>query len=68
MASTIRPIEGITQPQVERVNGLPQITIQYDRARLAGYGLNIEDVNHVISTAFAGEVAERFMKMKEGLI
>ncbi|MEP7110944.1 MAG: CusA/CzcA family heavy metal efflux RND transporter [Ferruginibacter sp.] len=57
VANVIRPIKGITQPQEERVEGLPQITIEYDRARLAGYGLNIEDVNHVISTAFAGEVA-----------
>ena len=57
VAKTIKSIEGITQPQVERVDGLPQITVEYDRARLAGYGLNIEDVNHVISTAFAGEVA-----------
>lgn len=57
VAKTIHSIDGITQPQVERVDGLPQITVEYDRARLAGYGLNIEDVNHVISTAFAGEVA-----------
>ena len=57
VAKIIRPIDGITQPQVERIDGLPQITVDYDRARLAGYGLNIEDVNHVISTAFAGEVA-----------
>lgn len=57
VGNAIRPIEGITQPQVERIDGLPQITIDYDRARLAGYGLNIEDVNHVVSTAFAGEVA-----------
>ncbi len=57
VAKVIRPIEGITQPQVERVDGLPQITIEYDRAKIAGYGLNIEDINHVISTAFAGEEA-----------
>jgi len=54
VANAIKPIEGITQPQVERVSGLPQIMIQYDRAKLAGYGLNIEDVNNVITTAFAG--------------
>lgn len=57
VANVVRPIKGITQPQVERVDGLPQITIEYDRARLASYGLNIEDINHVISTAFAGEEA-----------
>lgn len=54
VANAIRPIEGITQPQIERVSGLPQITVQYDRRRLAGYGLNIADVNQVITTAFAG--------------
>jgi len=57
VAKVIGPINGITQPQVERVDGLPQITIEYDRAKIAGYGLNIEDINHVISTAFAGEEA-----------
>jgi len=57
VAVSIRSIKGITQPQVERVSGLPQITINYDRNRLAAYGMNIQDVNHVISTAFAGEVA-----------
>ncbi|MEJ7779274.1 MAG: CusA/CzcA family heavy metal efflux RND transporter [Daejeonella sp.] len=57
VANAIRPIKGITQPQVERASGLPQITIRYDRARMAGYGLNIEDVNQIISTAFAGGVA-----------
>ncbi len=57
VSKVINPIKGITQPQVERVDGLPQITIEYDRAKIAGYGLNIEDINHVISTAFAGEAA-----------
>ncbi|WP_374163799.1 CusA/CzcA family heavy metal efflux RND transporter [Arcticibacter sp. MXS-1] len=54
VSNAIRPIKGITQPQVERVSGLPQIVVRYDRARLAGYGLNIEDVNQIINTAFAG--------------
>ena len=57
VAKTILSIKGISQSQAERIDGLPQITVEYDRARLAGYGLSIEDVNHVLSTAFAGEVA-----------
>ena len=36
---------------IERVDGLPQINVEYDRMRLANYGLNIEDVNDIISTA-----------------
>lgn len=57
VSGVVNTINGVTQPQVERIDGLPQITIEYDRARLAGYGLNIEDVNHVVSTGFAGESA-----------
>mgnify|MGYP003536474506 FL=1 len=57
VAAIVQSVKGTTDPQVERTTGLPQITIQYDRARIAGYGLNIEDINHTISTAFAGEAA-----------
>lgn len=57
VAKIIRTVKGVTDPQIERTTGLPQITIQYDRAKIAGYGLNIEDVNRTISTAFAGEAA-----------
>lgn len=55
--SAIANIDGITQPQVEKVSGLPQISIDYDRNRMAIYGINVEDVNHVVTTAFAGEEA-----------
>lgn len=57
VAEVVQSAKGATEPQVERTTGLPQITIQYDRAKIAGYGLNIEDINHTISTAFAGEAA-----------
>ncbi len=53
----VQTVKGVTEPQVERTAGLPQITIEYDRAKIAGYGLNIESINHTISTAFAGEKA-----------
>ncbi len=55
--SAIAEVKGITEPQIERVAGLPQISIEYDRNRMAIYGINISDVNHIISTAFAGESA-----------
>lgn len=53
----IQSVEGVTVPQVERVAGLPQINIEYDRTRIANYGLNIEQVNDIVSTAFAGKAA-----------
>jgi heavy metal efflux system protein len=55
--SSINNIKGISEPQIEKIKGLPQISIEYDRNRMAAYGLNIEDVNHVITAAFAGHVA-----------
>lgn len=57
VASVINSVEGTTEPQIERITGLPQITITYDRSRIASYGLNIEDINQVVSTAFAGQTA-----------
>ena len=53
----IQSVEGVTAPQVERVAGLPQINIEYDRTRIANYGLNVEQVNDIVSTAFAGKAA-----------
>jgi cobalt-zinc-cadmium resistance protein CzcA len=53
----IQNVKGVSGPQVEQVEGLPQINIEYDRQRMANYGLNVEDVNSVVSTAFAGKTA-----------
>lgn len=53
----IQRVNGTTSPQVERINGLPQINVEYDRTRMANYGLNVEDINNVVSTAFAGKRA-----------
>lgn len=57
VSELIQTVPGATSPQVERVSGLPQINIEYDRTRIANYGLTIEDVNSVVSTAFAGKSA-----------
>lgn len=55
VSKVIQSVNGATSPQVERVSGLPQINVEYDRTRLANYGINVEDVNNVVSTAFAGK-------------
>jgi cobalt-zinc-cadmium resistance protein CzcA len=57
VAKIIQSVNGTTEPQIERIEGLPQITIDYDRSRIASYGLNIRDINQIVSTAFAGEAA-----------
>ncbi len=52
--SIVQSVDGATEPSAERVAGLPQIVIKYNRSQIANYGLNIEDINHIVSTAFAG--------------
>lgn len=54
VGKNIRSVEGVTPPQIERTQGLPQITIEYNRPQMAVYGLNIADVNRVVTAAFAG--------------
>jgi heavy metal efflux system protein len=53
----IQKVDGISAPQIERISGLPQISINYDHTKMAVYGLNVSEVNQVITTAFAGQKA-----------
>ncbi|SHF44301.1 efflux RND transporter permease subunit [Dysgonomonas macrotermitis] len=57
VASLIKNVEGVTDPFVEKVTGLPQIQVIYNRDQLAKYGISIKDANMVLKTAFAGNEA-----------
>lgn len=50
----IQNIEGAADITVEKVAGLPQMSIKYDRRKIAKYGLNVEDLNKLITMGFAG--------------
>ncbi|WP_439557445.1 CusA/CzcA family heavy metal efflux RND transporter [Dyadobacter sp.] len=50
-------VEGAEDLYVEEVSGLPQIVVNFDRDKLAQFGVNVEDANRTISTAFAGSSA-----------
>lgn len=50
----ISQIEGVGGTVVEQLTGLPQILISYKRNKMAQYGLDVEDINKAINTAFAG--------------
>ena len=54
VADLIRDIPGVGTPKVEEVKGLPQIQVEYDRARLGAYGIDVAAANEVLETAFAG--------------
>ena len=50
----IQNVEGASDIIVEKVEGLPQMSVKFNRAKIARYGLNIYDLNQLISTGFAG--------------
>lgn len=55
--SVIQEVEGAADITVEKVAGLPQMTVTYDRQKIAKYGLNVEALNEIITTGFAGKTA-----------
>ncbi len=55
LGELVNEVEGSQALFVEPVNGLPQIIIEYNRAMIAQYNMNIEDINRVVNIAFAGQ-------------
>jgi len=53
--SKIADVEGAADIIVEKIDGLPQMTVTYNRKKVARYGLNIQELNQVVSMAFAGQ-------------
>lgn len=54
MGKIISTVQGVGDMKVEATSGLPQMTVQYNRHKLAQYGLHVEDLNTVIQSAFSG--------------
>lgn len=50
-------IDGVVDVKTEQIEGLPQIVVRFDYARIARYGLHVKDVNETIRAAFAGAAA-----------
>jgi len=54
MAKIIQTVDGAADVRAEATEGLPQITVIYQKDKLAKYGLTIDKLNRYVSTAFAG--------------
>lgn len=50
-------IQGAEETKAEVTTGLPQLQIKPDRAAIARYGINVEDVNELVEAIFAGKKA-----------
>jgi len=57
VATLIGGIKGVGDLRIEATEGQPQISIRYDRNKLAFYGITIQDLNMLVETAFAGRKA-----------
>ncbi len=53
----IKTVDGAVNIYEEKVTGMPQVVIKYNRDGMAKYGLNVSDVNRVVNSAFAGQIA-----------
>lgn len=51
----VENVEGADDIIVEKVAGLPEMNVTFNRAKIARYGLNIEDLNEMIAMGFAGK-------------
>lgn len=55
LGNIVNKTNGAKEVYVEPVDGIPQLIITYNRAKVAQFGLTIKDINSVINTAFAGQ-------------
>ena len=55
LGKVVNTVEGTSDLYIETVTGMPQVVIDYNRAAIAQYGLNIQDINRIVNTAFAGQ-------------
>jgi cobalt-zinc-cadmium resistance protein CzcA len=50
-------VPGAADISVEKIDGLPEMNVQYNQAKIARYGLNIQELNDMVSMSFAGKAA-----------
>ena len=57
IVSAVQKVKGAEDVKAEATSGLPQLQIKVDRAAVARYGLNVEDVNDLVESIVAGKDA-----------
>ncbi|MDQ3749785.1 MAG: CusA/CzcA family heavy metal efflux RND transporter, partial [Acidobacteriota bacterium] len=57
IVKVVQTVSGAEDVKAEATSGLPQLQIKPDRAAIARYGLNVEDVNDMVEAVVAGKQA-----------
>lgn len=58
----VASIRGAEDVKVEQVAGLPVVQIKIDRSAIARYGINVSDIQDVITTAIGGKAASQVLE------
>ncbi|PWL39570.1 CusA/CzcA family heavy metal efflux RND transporter [Flagellimonas aquimarina] len=57
IGALIENVPGAADVTVEKIAGLPEMNVKYNRSKIARYGLNIQELNDMVSMGFAGKSA-----------
>lgn len=57
IAAVLAKVDGVADLQVEQTSGLPVLTMDIDRTAIGRYGLDVDDVQEIVSAAVGGAEA-----------
>ena len=57
ISNLIKDVDGASDIILEKIEGLPQVKIIFDKKKIARYGMTIEQVNRMIAMGFSGAKA-----------
>ncbi|MDB5679342.1 CusA/CzcA family heavy metal efflux RND transporter [Sphingomonas bacterium] len=63
--AVLERVRGIGDVTLVQELGQPSLNIQIDRAKIARYGINVDDINGLIQTAIGGDVATQVVQREK---
>ncbi|HEX4694432.1 CusA/CzcA family heavy metal efflux RND transporter [Sphingomonas sp.] len=63
--AVLERVRGIGDVTLVQELGQPSLTIKIDRAKIARYGINVDDINGLIQTAIGGDVATQVVQREK---
>ncbi len=61
----LEQVRGIRDVTLVQELGQPSLSIKIDRAKIARYGINVDDINNLIQTAIGGDVATQVVQQEK---
>ena len=61
----LQRVRGIRDVTLVKELGQPSLTIRVDRAKIARYGLNVDDINALVQTAIGGDAATQVVQQEK---